>query len=78
MAQRTNLIEHLRSNQPATFSLLKLAAAQGLASINRDDTALEIDNDLRLRHSKLHFLLDRLITEREDEASLSRNPHHEH
>ena len=63
MVQRASLIEHLKSRHPATWSLLKLAASQGLASI--DDTAdtVSLDTELPVRHQRLHFLLMRLLRE---------------
>ncbi len=64
MPSRTSLIEHLRSNQPATWSLLKLAASQGLASIDTSADTLQLDRELEERHEKLHFVLHRLMSER--------------
>lgn len=63
MVQRVSLIEHLRSNHPATWSLLKLAATQGLASIDDSADTVSLDSELGQRHQKLHFLLMRLINE---------------
>lgn len=59
----SNLIEHLRCNQPATWSLLKLASAQGLAWINDNEDALLVSKDLPQKHPRLHFVLQRLISE---------------
>jgi hypothetical protein len=63
MAHRASLIEHLRSNQPATWSLLKLAATQGLASIDDIADTVSLDRDLGERHQRLQFLLLRLMSE---------------
>lgn len=63
MAERASLIEHLRSNHPATWSLLKLAATQGLASIDDSADTVSLDSDLEQRHQRLHFLLVRLISD---------------
>ena len=69
MVQSVSLIEHLRSNQPATWSLLKLAASQGLASIDDSADTVSLDAELGLRHQRLHFLLARLIHEWDPEQS---------
>ena len=63
MVQRVSLIEHLRSNQPATWSLLKLAATQGLASIDDSADTVSLSRDFSERHQKLDFLLQRLFRE---------------
>jgi len=55
MVQRVSLIEHLRSNHPATWSLLKLAATQGLASIDDSADTVSLDSELGQRHQRLHF-----------------------
>ncbi len=64
MTTRTSLIDHLRSNQPATWSLLKLAATQGLASIDTSTDTLLLDRELEQHHQKLYFVLHRLMSER--------------
>lgn len=57
------LIDHLKTNQPATWSLLKLAATQGLASIDTVEDTVLLKHGLQQRHQKLHYLMFRLINE---------------
>jgi hypothetical protein len=69
MVQSVSLIEHLRSKQPATWSLLKLAASQGLVSIDDSAETVSLGEELGTRHQRLHFLLARLIREWDPEQS---------
>lgn len=63
MDRPATLIDHLKSNQPATWSLLKLAATQGLASIDTVADTVLLKKDLQQRHQKLHSLMLRLMSE---------------
>lgn len=63
MVRSATLIGHLKSNQPATWSLLKLAATQGLASINISEDTVMLDDELQHRHQRLHYLMFRLMSE---------------
>ena len=63
MDRPATLIDHLKTNQPATWSLLKLAATQGLASIDTDEDTVMLKHELQQRHQKLHYLMFRLMDE---------------
>jgi len=61
MTPPASLIEHIRHHKPATWSLLKLAAAQGFACINDSGDVVLVSEDLRRQHPRLHFLLHRMM-----------------
>lgn len=63
MDRSATLIGHLKSKQPATWSLLKLAASQGLASIDTSEDTVILDDELQYRHQRLHYLMFRLMSE---------------
>ncbi|MCP5039532.1 MAG: hypothetical protein GY944_00795 [bacterium] len=57
MARPESRIDHLRSNQPATWSLLKLTASQGLASIDASHDRVHLGTELRRQQPRIHFVL---------------------
>jgi hypothetical protein len=63
MDRPATLIDHLKWSQPANWSLLKLAATQGLASIDTSEDTVMLEEELRLRHQSLHDLMFRLVRE---------------
>jgi hypothetical protein len=63
MAKTPGLINHLRAHQPATWSLLKLAAVQGLISLDLEGDTLILDSEFGYNHPQLYESLRLLIEE---------------
>lgn len=61
MSKPPGLIEHLKERQPATWALLKLAAADGLVLIDEECDAVTATNRLLLTYPGLHDTISALI-----------------
>lgn len=61
MAKTPGLIDHLRVHHPATWSLVKLAAVQGLVFVDPETGHLQIGSELGFRHPQLYESLRLLI-----------------
>ncbi len=67
MASPQELIHHLKHRYPATWSLVKLAASQGLVEFGATSDSLEVSPDLRFRHPRLFQILGALLEEGVDD-----------
>jgi len=50
-------IDHLRTHQPAAWSLLKFVANQGLAAIDASSDRVRLGSELRRQQPRTHFVL---------------------
>lgn len=72
MARGETRIDYLQDHQPATWSLLKLAASQGLASIDRPHDDVRLGSQLQKQQPRMHFVLSGLLREFEMQPRLQR------
>ena len=63
MASPPELIRHLKHRHPATWSLVKLAASQGLVEFGPTGNVFELSPDLQQLHPRLHQILAGLLEE---------------
>ena len=61
MIRDANLIHHMKTQQPATWSLLKLAAVRGHVFISDASDRLSLSPDLQREDPRLHFLMVRIM-----------------
>ncbi len=61
MVRNANLIHHVKTQNPATWSLLKLAATQELVVIHSASKSFSLSPDLERQQPRLHGLLIRIM-----------------
>ena len=61
MSKSTDLIEHLKTRQPATWALLKLAAIDGLVVIDEETDAVTANNQLLQTYPGLRSTISTLV-----------------
>ncbi len=71
MSNSPGLIEHLRTRQPATWALLKLAALDGLVVIDEQTDSVTTTKKLSLADPGLHDTITTLVDSR---AERTRGP----